>query len=60
MRQIPLNYETTIPQMRIPMAQQILPMFIEGESSINEKVHYEYEKSTNTVSRRMTKRVFIW
>ena len=31
------------------MAQQILPIFIEGENSINEKVHYEYDKSTNTV-----------
>lgn len=31
------------------MPQQILPIFIEGENSINEKVHYEYDKSTNTV-----------
>lgn len=31
------------------MSQQILPIFIEGENSINEKVHYEYDKSTNTV-----------
>lgn len=33
--------------MAIP--QQILPIFIEGESSINEKVYYEYDKTTNAV-----------
>ena len=31
------------------MPQQILPIFIEGENSINEKVHYEYDKTTNMV-----------
>lgn len=32
------------------MPQQILPIFIEGRSSINEAVHYEYDTKANTVS----------
>jgi len=31
------------------MPQQTLPIFIEGENSINEKVHYEYDAETDTV-----------
>jgi len=50
MRLKALDYETTkLSKMRIPMPQQILPIFIEGENSINDKVHYEYDKTTNTV-----------
>jgi transposase len=31
------------------MGQQILPLFIEGETRINEKIHYEYKKETATI-----------
>jgi hypothetical protein len=31
------------------MPQQILPIFSEGENSINEKVHYEYDIESDTV-----------
>ncbi len=31
------------------MPQQILPIFIEGENSINEKVHYHYDAQTDTI-----------
>lgn len=31
------------------MPQQILPIYIEGETSINEKVHYTYDEATDTV-----------
>lgn len=31
------------------MGQPILPLFIEGETSINRKIHYEYDKSDNTI-----------
>ncbi len=31
------------------MAQQILPIFINGENSINDKVHYDFDPETNTV-----------
>jgi len=31
------------------MGQQILPLFIEGENQINEKIHYEYNKETETI-----------
>ncbi len=31
------------------MGQQILPLFIEGENQINEKIHYEYDKKTETI-----------
>ena len=31
------------------MGQQILPLFIEGENRINEKIHYEYNKETSTI-----------
>ena len=31
------------------MSQQILPIYIEGETSINGKVHYTYDKATDTV-----------
>ena len=32
------------------MGQQILPLFYEGENSINPKVHYEYDKDTGNVN----------
>jgi len=31
------------------MGQQILPLYIEGENQINEKIHYEYDKETETI-----------
>ena len=31
------------------MGQQILPLYIEGECQINEKIHYEYNKETETI-----------
>lgn len=31
------------------MGQQILPLYIEGESQINEKIHYEYNKESATI-----------
>jgi hypothetical protein len=31
------------------MPQQILPIYIEGETNINEKVHYNYDEATDTV-----------
>lgn len=31
------------------MGQQILPLYIEGEYQINEKIHYEYDKKTETI-----------
>ena len=32
------------------MGQQILPLFYEGENSINSKVYYEYDKDTGNVN----------
>jgi len=32
------------------MAQQILPLFFDGENSINDRVHYEYNKETGKVN----------
>ena len=32
------------------MAQQILPLFFEGENSINDRVHYEYSKDTGNIT----------
>ena len=31
------------------MGQQILPLFIEGENQINQKISYEYDKDTKTI-----------
>lgn len=31
------------------MGQQILPLYIEGEYQINEKIHYEYNKESETI-----------
>jgi hypothetical protein len=31
------------------MGQQILPLYIEGENHINEKIHYEYDKESETI-----------
>lgn len=31
------------------MGQQILPLYIDGEYQINEKIHYEYNKETETI-----------
>ncbi len=31
------------------MGQQILPLYIEGEYHINEKIHYEYNKESDTI-----------
>ncbi len=32
------------------MGQQILPLFFEGENSVNDRVHYEYNKDTGNVN----------
>jgi transposase-like protein len=37
-------------QQGVNMAQQILPLFFEGENSINDRVHYEYNKDTGNVN----------
>ena len=31
------------------MGQQILPLYIEGEYQINERIHYEYDKASETI-----------